>query len=283
MKKITALLLVLMMIFTLAACKGKTPAEPAANGQTDAKQTPEGDPAEYGREFWEAKYPGENICPFTIDENGTERSYYWVSGLEGWDGTVAAWIKQPFNWNGWHVAADGAIVNKDETLKITDDWATGKEGLSSCCTVTTEKYGSGTAQADTAPAPAQNTDNPVESVFKATSSGAQATVKLDASVKMDDTSAWLGLCPAGKTYVTELEADEVDVVWYNADAREKESDPYVFSCDFSDVADGTYAVVVATSDDENVGYIAVQLEMTKAGNKLTFNFEGAKLNKRPAK
>lgn len=144
MKKFLALLLAAMMVLTLAACGSKTEpeAEEDPNEQTSTVDTefPEGDPAEYSREYWEAKYPGENICPFTIDENGVERNYYWVSGLEGWDGTMANWINQPFNWNGWHKTADGCIVNKDETLKITDNWANGDEGMSSCCTVTTEPY-----------------------------------------------------------------------------------------------------------------------------------------------
>lgn len=142
MKKFLALLLAAMMILTLVACGGKTEPEEDPNEQTSTGDTefPEGDPAEYSREYWEEKYPGENICPFSIDENGVERSYYWVSGLEGWDGTMVNWIKQPFNWNGWHKTADGCIVNKDETLKITDDWANGDEGMSSCCTVTTEPY-----------------------------------------------------------------------------------------------------------------------------------------------
>ena len=108
------------------------------------------DPAEYSREYWEAKYPGENICPFYIDENGTERSYYWVSGLDGWDGTMASWINQPFNWNGWHKAEDGCIVNEDETLKITDDWANGDEAMSSYCTVTTEAHEKDSVQSTTA-------------------------------------------------------------------------------------------------------------------------------------
>lgn len=144
MKKLLALLLAAMMLLTLVACGGKTEpeAEEDTNEQTSAEDTefPEGDPAEYSMSYWEEKYPGENICPFTIDENGVERSYYWVSGLEGWDGTMTSWINQPFNWNGWHKTADGSIVNQDETLKITDDWANGDEGMSSCCTVTTEPY-----------------------------------------------------------------------------------------------------------------------------------------------
>lgn len=143
MKKIIAVLLALVMLLASVAC-GK-----ASGGKNQSQTTsanpentsfPEGDPAEYSREYWEAKYPGENICPFSIEENGTEYSYYWISGLEGWNGTMESWLSQPFNWNGWHKTDDGCIVNKDETLKITDNWAKGEESMSSCCTVTTEKY-----------------------------------------------------------------------------------------------------------------------------------------------
>ena len=148
MKKFLAILLAAMMILSLAACGGKT--EPDAQDSTEEPQVsseetestalPEGDPAEYSREYWEEKNPGENVCPFSIEENGTEYSYYWVSGLDGWDGTMGSWIDQPFNWNGWHRTEDGCIVNEDETLKITDDWANGDESMSSFCTVTTEPY-----------------------------------------------------------------------------------------------------------------------------------------------
>lgn len=156
MKKVLALLLAAVMILSLVACGKKQaetetepeitteePAEPAA----ETVEFPDGDPAEYTSEYWEAKYPGENVCPFYIDENGTERSYYWVSGLEGWDGTMESWIQQPFNWNGWHKTEDGCIVNEDETLKITDSWANGEESMSSFCTVTTEPYEAGSESA----------------------------------------------------------------------------------------------------------------------------------------
>ena len=165
MKKIFVLLLAVLMIFSLFGCSKKNEqdikdttddaqvtsadiedtenagaTEPESTDETETEEFPEGDPAEYSREFWEEKYPGENICPFYIDEDGTERSYYWVSGFEGWDGTMASWINQPFNWNGWHKTEDGCIVNEDETLKISDNWTNGDESMSSYCTVTTEKY-----------------------------------------------------------------------------------------------------------------------------------------------
>lgn len=148
MKKILAIMLAVMMILSLVACGGKTEPEtqdnatepPVSSEETESAAFPEGDPVEYGREYWEEKYPGENICPFYIDENGTEYSYYWVSSLEGWDGTIESWLNQPFNWNGWHKTADGCIVNEDETLKITDNWANGDESMSSFCVITTEQY-----------------------------------------------------------------------------------------------------------------------------------------------
>jgi len=131
----------------------------------------------------------------------------------------------------------------------------------------------------------QSQTSAVENVFRAATSsatGAYATITVSADVKMDDTSAWLGLCPAGRDYLNERDADDVDVIFFYADDR-GENDPYVFACDFSSVEDGTYALTVSTSDDEEVGYVAIQLKMTKSGEKLTFDFENAKLNERPSK
>ena len=127
--------------------------------------------------------------------------------------------------------------------------------------------------------------NPVElSFFPKTSpdAGAYATIKILPEVKMDDESAWLGLCPAGKNYITEIEADESDIIYFYYDYREA-GDPYVYSCDFSSVDDGKYALVVCTSDDENVGYVAIQLEMTKKGEELSFDYSNAEIKERPAK
>lgn len=147
MKKITAVILSLVLLLSLFSCgkKEEIVVEPVDDPvlPVENNENIEGDPLEYGRDFWEAKFPGENICPFYIEENGREMSYYWVSGFTGWEGTIESWLSQPFNWNGWHKTTDGLIVNKDETLKITENWANGEESMSSYCTVTTEKYDSG--------------------------------------------------------------------------------------------------------------------------------------------
>lgn len=158
-------------------------------------------------------------------------------------------------------------------------------GSSANSTQQTAGNGGASAQTQTQTGTTQNAPdvNPVELLFHPAKSGSYATIKVDSTVQMDDESAWLGLCPAGKDYITELEADEVDVIWFNADAREADSDPYVFACDFESVEDGTYALVVATSDDENVGYVAIQLTMEKKGDSLTFDYTDAKIKERPAK
>lgn len=125
--------------------------------------------------------------------------------------------------------------------------------------------------------------NPVELAFHPATTSNYATIKVDSKIKMDDTSAWLGLVPSGKDYITELEADEVDIIWWGLEPRESDSDPYVWACDFESVEDGKYDVVVATSDDENVGYIAIQLSMEKKGDKITFDYTNAKIKERPTK
>ena len=159
MKKMITIFLAASMILTLASCGDKKdsdskksksekslaesqtdePTETDESSEDSKKLEVDGDPAEYEQSYWEEKYPDYMFCPFTIEENGEEKTYYWPMGYEGLDGTFSAWIECPFNWNGWHKAADGCIVNNDETLKITDDWADGGS-MSSWCTITTEKY-----------------------------------------------------------------------------------------------------------------------------------------------
>lgn len=140
MKKIVALLLavlVVIMVLGFVACGKKTTEYlPVEEVPQDAQEVViEGDPMEYSMEYWAEKFPGENICPFYIDENGVEKPYYLIMSM----GTaMSSWIESPFNWNGWHKVGED-IVNQDETLKMTADWAT-EDNFSSFCTVTTEPY-----------------------------------------------------------------------------------------------------------------------------------------------
>ena len=205
MKKLLALVVVMVMVFSLVACGGKTEPtntdEPGGQQQTN-EDPPSGspdsdpidsDPVEYGREYWEEKYPGENICPFEIEENGEYYSYYWVSGMNGYDGTIGSWLDQPFNWNGWHRTADGCIVNKNETLKITDDWASGDEGMSSFCTITTEPYVPGSSETDDEPDPQITPPDPQNNVIAKINGGADEVGIYSVVVKLTDQAADKGV------------------------------------------------------------------------------------------
>ena len=143
MKKLIALVLATLMLLGLAACgkKDEPPTGNTKNQQGNTATSEEGDPAEYSMDYWAEKYPGENICPFSIEIDGVEYSYYRISGLD--EGTMATWIKTPMNWNGWHLVGND-IVNGDETYKMTSDWIgeNPEQSFSSGCTVTTEPYSS---------------------------------------------------------------------------------------------------------------------------------------------
>lgn len=93
------------------------------------------EPEEYSREYWEAKYPGENICPFYIEIDGTEYPYFFMNCAR-----IDEWVEQEFNWDGWHCFHGDAsiIVNADETWRISElDTAM---SFSSFCTFRTEKF-----------------------------------------------------------------------------------------------------------------------------------------------
>lgn len=151
MKKIIVTLLAGIMIIGLVGCGAKEEKkEVSANDTPVVEQTQEtnpvqaesdkiADPEEFSSNYWNQKYPDENICPFSINVDGKEYDYFLISGL--CDGTMRSWIQTPTNWDGWHLV-DGNIVNRDETFKMTDDWGgeNPTQSFSSCCTVTTEPY-----------------------------------------------------------------------------------------------------------------------------------------------
>jgi len=156
----------------------------------------------------------------------------------------------------------------------------------SSVTVTTDDTASGKATQTATQNTTAVKSNPAADNFIPGHSSAipdYATISILPEIKMDDETAWLGLCPLGKDYITELEADEADVIWFRADDKLDENDKTVFACDFEGVEDGTYALVVCTSDDENVGYVVIQMNMTKKNGDLSFDLENAQLKERPKK
>ena len=105
------------------------------------------------------------------------------------------------------------------------------------------------------------------------------TVSEDAGIM--DESAWVGLVPAGTYYALEKDADEADVYYVYAEIRE-EGKPYVFRCNFAEVADGEYSLILTSSDNGDVGYVIAQVAVEKKGSDLTFNYEKSTVNSAPA-
>ena len=174
MKKSIVLLLALTMVMCIAACgkksgdssaagskaagetssvnqeetaaensKAAEKAEPDTNKaaekaeqETTEEEFPEGDPVEYGQDFWAKKYPDANICPFSIEVDGVEQPYYWISALVKED-DIAAWAATDLNWNGWHMAGD-KLVDKDEKHAITGE--SREMSFSSFCVYKTEPF-----------------------------------------------------------------------------------------------------------------------------------------------
>ena len=240
MKKLFVLILVIAMGISLVACGGKTESlesdEQTENQQTNEEHTSgsseldsiEDDPVEYGREYWEEKYPKENICPFEIEENNRANSYYWISGMNGYDGTIGSWLNQPFNWNGWHKTADGCIVNKDETLKITDNWASGEESLSSYCTVTTEPYVPNSAGSNEEQDPQVTPPTPQNNEIAKINGGADEIGIYSIVVKLTDQAADKGV---------------IEMIYYGAkDSPQKDSIVNTFRIEYYKEDAGTFEI-----------------------------------------
>ncbi|MDO4499779.1 MAG: hypothetical protein Q4B60_00740 [Erysipelotrichaceae bacterium] len=149
MKKIIIFLLTGFLALSLAACKSKeeikeekpNTSSENINNTLDSNVEIDGDPIQYSMDYWQEKFPGKNICPFYIEENGVEYPYFLVMEFGC---TMNEWIETGFNWNGWHKLGDD-IVNGDETLKIVSQWV-GEEpeySFSSSCTVNTVPVGTG--------------------------------------------------------------------------------------------------------------------------------------------
>ena len=152
MKKITAILLILTMLFCLAACGKKEEPVPGPQEPVDPPQPqdpnppvvpddpPAADPTEEDQAYWEKKFPGKTISSFQIFEDGGLRTYYFSPDIK----TLANWTVSAFNWTGWHYSADSRfLLNSTETLRVSDDSL--NEKLTAFGTVYTEDYDPGTA------------------------------------------------------------------------------------------------------------------------------------------
>ena len=92
----------------------------------------------------------------------------------------------------------------------------------------------------------------------------------------------MGICPAGKSYKTEGEADEDDIMWMNPQPFEEEKNaPYEFHFneeDISKIEDGEYTMVHCEDDGEESSKCYLHFPITIKGSTLTADFSKIVIN-----
>ena len=100
----------------------------------------------------------------------------------------------------------------------------------------------------------------------------------DYDLKQD---SWMGIVPAGKDYKKEVDADEVDILYYYVlNAEKKASETYIFEFMKEDVKgldDGKYSMVLCDTD-EDTGKVLLQFPIEKKGTEIIPDFSSLKFN-----
>lgn len=98
--------------------------------------------------------------------------------------------------------------------------------------------------------------------------------------KLEDSTAWLGVIPTGTRYEKEADADDADMVYCyvaNFDDEKKTNYRFEFEKDyFFGVGDGTYDMVLNSSDDGAIGKVLLQIGIEIKGGKITLDYENKK-------
>lgn len=100
---------------------------------------------------------------------------------------------------------------------------------------------------------------------------------LDFQIESD---AWIGVIPTGTIYKNEVDADAVDIAYTyceNLDMDGAVSHRFAFEKNyFNDIEDGTYDLVLCSSDNEEIGKVLLQIGMEKNGEQITLDYENSK-------
>ncbi len=108
------------------------------------------------------------------------------------------------------------------------------------------------------------------------------TVVFTASLdfKLEDSSAWLGVIPTGTKYEKEADADDVDMLYcYVSNYDDETKSSYRFEFDkeyFHGIGDGTFDMVLTSSDNGEIGKVLLQIGIEIKGEKITLDFENRK-------
>ena len=120
-----------------------------------------------------------------------------------------------------------------------------------------------------------------DSSVKVTNSGGYYIFTVDPSFKITS-SSWMGICPAGKSYKTEGEADEDDIIWMNPQPFEEGSNaPYEFHFneeDIKGVGDGEYTMVLCEDDDVESSKCYLYFPVKISGSTITPDFTKMVIN-----
>lgn len=97
---------------------------------------------------------------------------------------------------------------------------------------------------------------------------------------LEDSSAWLGVIPTGTKYEKEADADDVDMIYcYAANFDDETKKDYRFEFEkeyFYSLGDGTFDMVLTSSDNGEVGRVLLQIGIEIKGEEITLDFENKK-------
>lgn len=133
------------------------------------------------------------------------------------------------------------------------------------------------AQSTTAPADESNDIDENDVAMETEDEYVVFNTSLDFQLESD---AWLGVIPTGTIYENEVDADEVDIAYTyceNLDMDGAVNHRFAFEKDyFNSIEDGTYDLVLCSSDNEEIGKVLLQIGMEKNGEQITLDYENSK-------
>ena len=107
---------------------------------------------------------------------------------------------------------------------------------------------------------------------KVSSSDGYIIFKVDPSFHVTSAS-WMGICPAGRNYKNEGEADEEDLIWFSPEPFEEgQKDPFefrIFEEDINAIEDGEYTMVLCEDDGVESSKCFLCFPVTVKGSKLS--------------
>lgn len=120
-----------------------------------------------------------------------------------------------------------------------------------------------------------------DSGVKMSTSDGYIIFKVDPSFNVIENS-WMGICPAGKSYKTEGEADEDDIMWtspeYVEEGKNKPFEFWFYEEDITGIEDGEYTMVLCEDDGLESSKCFFYFPITIKGSKINADFSKIVIN-----